>query len=404
VRWDHRPVGQWTATLFGGVIALAASAAAQVGVEDGREGGFDDHGSYGGAGGLWLEGGGGGVRTARPRVVPDVHRVRRGDTLWDITGRYFGNPWEWPRVWSHNPEVTNPHWIYPDDLIRLKAAGASPDALPGADGRGAASGEPPSSEGTRIRVVQRGPKDHSVRLDDQGYLDREALEQAGVIVGSPEEHMLLSTYDEAYVKFDEGAQVRPGDTYTVFRAIEGQERMDDESGELVRIFGGVRIQSYDPNKRIARAVITDALDPIERGYRVADAPRQFRMVPPRRNAKSLVAEVVAALRPRTLLADQQIIFVNAGAEQGVELGNRFFIMDRGDRWRKSLPMSERFMGATLPATSKTLPSEEDPEVYPSEVIAEARVVDVRRETSALLVTRSLTEVSIGDRAEMGEGF
>jgi hypothetical protein len=375
----------------------ATVAAAQMGVDEGVDGDFSDDGSYGGAGGLWLEGSGGGVTMARPRVVPDAHLVRRGDTLWDITGRYFGNPWEWPRVWSYNPEITNPHWIYPDDRIRLRSPGDVPDELPGA--APAAEQVAAQAPGTRIRVAQPRGAGSTVSLDDQGYLDREALAQAGIIVGSPEEHMLLSTYDEVYVRFEEGADVRPGNRYTVFRAIDGQERMEDESGELVRIFGGVRVQSYDPKRRVARAVITDATDPIERGYRVADVPRQFRMVPPRRNARSLEAKVVAALRPHSLLADQQIIFVDAGAEQGVELGNRFFVLVQGDRWRKTLPMSERAMGAT----ARTLPAD-DPEAYPNEVIAEARVVDVRRETSALVVTRSLQEVSIGDRAEMREGF
>ena len=56
------------------------------------------------------------------RVVPEIYTVRRGDTLWDITGRYYGNPWYWPRVWSYNPEVTNPHWIYPLDRLRLRRA------------------------------------------------------------------------------------------------------------------------------------------------------------------------------------------------------------------------------------------------------------------------------------------
>lgn len=361
-------------------------------------------GNHGGAGGLGLEGGRSSITMARPRTVPEVHVVRRGDTLWDITGRYFGNPWQWPRVWSYNPEITNPHWIYPDDRVRLRSPGGDgdPEPLPGADAQVEEGRDRSPSEGTRIRVAQPRRQDATVRLDDQGYLDREALDQAGVIVGSPEEQMLLSTFDEAYVRFDEDAKVRPGDTFTVFRSIEGQERMEEETGELVRIFGGVRVEFYDPRKRMARVVITDAIDPIERGYRVADSPRQFRMVPPRRNARSVEAKVVAALRPRTLLGDQQVIFVDAGARQGVRLGNRFFVVDQGDGWRKSLPMSERAMGATLPA--ERMPAGEDPEAYPREVIAEARVVDVRKETSALLVTRSLVEVSIGDRTEMRRGF
>lgn len=55
-------------------------------------------------------------------VVPDVHTVRRGDTLWDLCGHYEGNPWDWPRIWSYNPEIRNPNWIYPGDQIRMRSA------------------------------------------------------------------------------------------------------------------------------------------------------------------------------------------------------------------------------------------------------------------------------------------
>jgi hypothetical protein len=48
----------------------------------------------------------------------DLHVVSEGDTLWDISGHYFDDPWHWPQVWSWNPEITNPHWIYPLDQIR----------------------------------------------------------------------------------------------------------------------------------------------------------------------------------------------------------------------------------------------------------------------------------------------
>ena len=96
----------------------------------------------------------------RGRAVPPPYTVRRGDTLWDVTGRYYGNPWAWPRVWSYNPEVTNPHWIYPLDQLRL---------LP--------PGEPaePAPRRSLVSNIVRRTGEPSVFLQQQGYLDREAL-------------------------------------------------------------------------------------------------------------------------------------------------------------------------------------------------------------------------------------
>ncbi|MEM9074518.1 MAG: LysM peptidoglycan-binding domain-containing protein, partial [Myxococcota bacterium] len=240
----------------------------------------------------------------RANYIPEIYTVRRGDTLWEITGRYYGNPYEWPRVWSYNPEVTNPHWIYPLDRLRLR----------GNDGTGAAI--PVASNSQSTRSVPG-----SVWLRDQGFLDREALENTGVVIGSPEENMLLSTWDDVYVRYEEGARVQPGREYTIFREIDEEERSPDERGRLVRIFGTVRLRSYDPERGVGRATITEALDPIERGYRIAPIPRRFEMVPPRQNARDVEGRVVATLRPQRLIADQQVVFLNVGEEDGVEVGN-----------------------------------------------------------------------------------
>ena len=64
----------------------------------------------------------------RALVVPELYTVRRGDTLWDICDHFYGNPWQWPRVWSFNDRITNPNWIYPGDPVRLRRGGG-PDAV-----------------------------------------------------------------------------------------------------------------------------------------------------------------------------------------------------------------------------------------------------------------------------------
>lgn len=374
------------------VLAPAASAAAQYEEERWVDTGDDEAAprrTLRGAGAASLEeatASGRGMRLGQigPRQIPPSYSVRRGDTLWDITGHFYGDPYDWPRVWSYNPEITNPHWIYPDQEVRLLPAG-SPVTVTA------------PRRGSRI-VVRRGVDTGTVFLREQGWLDEEALQTSGEIVGSPDDHMMLSPYDQAYIRFDrlpEG-QSEPRGEYTIFREIEAGQRTAGEEGTLVRILGAVRIDSWDPERRTARATIVEALDPIERGYQVAAVPRRFEVVPPVRSEIDLDTRIVATLTPTQLVGDQQIVFVPVGEENEVRMGHRFFVVRAGDEWREDLAPAQR--------QAATVEPPEEPEQYPDEVIAEARVVALRPHSAGLLVTRATRPVRVGDRAQIRRGY
>jgi len=348
--------------------------------------------------------------TGAPAGGVDVHVVRDGDTLWDISGQYFGDSWHWPELWSFNPEITNPHWIYPLDQLRL-----SPSALAGDEvmakvqaggGSGGLSSRAPSAgvlAGTETApsvVVPRGAfTPGTVFLREQGYLDKEALRTAGVITGGNEEQMFLAPSDQVYVRFKTDEPVTEGQVYTVFREMKPEERGDEEeAGVLVRILGTVVVRSYDRDKRMARGIVTEAMDPIERGMFVARIDRRFDLVAPKRNSRNVVAHIVANIEPRTLMGYGDVVFLDVGAGHGIEPGNRFFVVRRGDGWMESIDVEPTEVG------NATVVPEYDQAVLPKEVVAELRVLKVRKKTTVALVVRSDTDLAIGERAEMRSGF
>jgi len=317
-----------------------------------------------------------------PADMPQTHTVKEGDTLWDITQAYYGDPYKWPQVWSYNPDITNPHWIYPDAQVQLR---------PGDD-----------------QVVKTAPRGfsyakrrtaspHAIYQAEYGFLDGNALEDAGYIIGANEEHMMMIDTDVTYVRFNEGVEPEIGHVYTVFRKMRPREREPDEKGELVRIIGEVRLEDYDQARQVGHAVVVNALEGIERGFRLAPLERHFYWVDVVPAEQSMRATVVASLYPRKLPSTNQIVFVDVGVEQGVVLGNRFYIVRQGDEWRRS---AEGKIGREI---EPTVPLPDEPEHYPWEVVAIGRAVNVQPNTTAILIERATRAVRMGDRAELRKG-
>jgi hypothetical protein len=316
-------------------------------------------------------------------TMPEFHVVKKGDTLWSLCDGYFHDPWRWPKLWSQNPRITNPHWIFPGDVVRLQASTA---AL--AEASPAAAGEAPAvGMGTHAR---RGPADSkALVLREVGYVEAKDLEVSGVISGSREEKIMLSTGDQAYLGFSRERPLKAGERYTVFVADKANPLRSPGSdkilGYLVRIYGDVVVDQIS-DASTARGTLVDMVEPVERGYYVSPLVRQFRRIEPRPSAINLEVKIVASLSPANMLASETFVVLNRGKHDGVEIGNRSFVVRRADGIRRLMEGWDHFDSS-----------------YPNEVVGELWVVDVRDSTSLAWIARTSKELRVGETAEMRKG-
>jgi LysM repeat protein len=334
------------------------------------------------------------------QYVPDLHTAKRGDTLWDISKRYYGNPYQWPRIWSYNRQLQNPHWIYPGDHIRMKGGYGVKTVGPARRG----AGVPPNAH----------------FLNNVGYvLDGKHIEW-GEIIGSPDDQMLLSEADEIYVRLydkdeqDEGKSressrpdIKVGDLVTIF---EPRKVKNLTPYPLVWIRGIAKVNRVNEKTGMVRARIVESMTIIERGAKIGPLRRQVEIVKPVRNDKTVEAKIVGSLYPYEFYGQGQYVFVDKGSDDGLEAGNRLFAVSRGDEWRLGLDNAGKMADDRAiteddrKARVENTPSTDDPELYPAETYAELIVVRTRKKTATVFVTASIREIARGARVIAREGY
>lgn len=255
-------------------------------------------------------------------VRPDAplrYTVQKGDTLWDIASRFLRDPWYWPEVWHVNPQIANPHRIYPGDVISIYWVG----------------GRPHIKLEPRIRVESLADEPRSIPaaaispfLIKPHIVGAEELANAPYVLGSRDRRLIYGTGDTVYIR---GADVpTPGDEYFVFRP--GRPLHDPATGELlgyqtIQVAEAEVVRAGDP----ASVLLVGATREVLSGDRLLDAQMDESDLDffPKSPDSLIEGEVIALFDALSQVARYQAIAINRGLRDGVQRGDVFSIYEAG---------------------------------------------------------------------------
>jgi hypothetical protein len=261
--------------------------------------------------------------------VPETYIVKKGDTLWGISGMYLKEPWLWPELWDANPQIDNPHLIFPGDELYLVWIDGQP-RLRMHRGRDVKLNpnmriKPLDLAIPIIPLDQIGPWLVSNRV-----MDAQEINNSAYIVAGDERRLVSGPGEMIYGRgpFPDGERA-----YGIYRI--GQDFIDPVSKEFlgyqIRDIGNAKLVSSNHDDitqltitRITEEVLTgDRLLPLEE--RVIDASFQ-----PKAPDQEIVGGVMIAVEGGlTQIGDMSVVVINKGKRDGLQIGNVLAVYQAG---------------------------------------------------------------------------
>lgn len=262
--------------------------------------------------------------------APEVHVVVEGDTLWDIADSFLVEPWRWPDLWRVNPEIRNPHLIYPGDRIRLRWVDGAPQLeLSRGDAGRTVKLTPETTEKLEPRVRSKPLLDVIPTIDLEAIdpflsanriVSESALDGAGYVLRGGSGRILVGAGDRLFAR---NVEAGIGDVLAVVR--RGDAYVDPDTGEQLGLeaeeIATARVLERDD--QVTTLLVTRSRSEIRIGDRLL--PMEERSMAatffPSAPDGEVHGRVLSVLDGVTQVGQFSVVAVSLGEEDGIEVGH-----------------------------------------------------------------------------------
>ena len=299
-----------------------------------------------------------------------IYTIKKGDTLWGLSEKFIGDPYYWPNVWAKNPDITNPHLIFPGQKVRildgrLEIIPVYPEAeKPAIE----IADEPMAEEPEDVVTIKVTGGDGFILTDEQPL---------GILVDSVDNRILLSKHDIVFLEMNDISTVAVGDTYGIYQRSDmvRNPHTNEPIGTMMLNLGFLQVTEFLGETVIAK--IGDVFSEITRGAELFEFTPKQKEITLQRGTSDLKGYVITAREGKGALATSDIIFVNLGSDDGVVSGNLFYI---------SRP---REASVEIIKHAKEIQ-------LPDVVLGAAIAIETKAKTTSALIIKTVESIFIGD--------
>jgi hypothetical protein len=316
-----------------------------------------------------------------------TYTIKKGDTLWGISERFVKDPYYWPSLWSNNPDITNPHLIYPGQKVRLYNGRI--ELVPEYPG---AQKTAPVVEVTASAVEEAAPAVKELDVAPEpaqivelfktsgsgdGFIrtDEKAL---GSLVDSVDARTLLTQNDLVFLSMENLEQVEIGDTYSLYS--QGPQvshpLTKKKFGTMMYELGFVQVTAINDQTVVGK--IGEVYREIERGAELFEYIAPTREIELKKASGDLSGHIILGQQNKQTQGENDIIYTDLGLNNGLQVGNLLYV--------------------SRPRQATELAGKKKRELQlPDVLLGAAVVIKTRNQSSTALIFKSTAEMQLGDQ-------
>jgi len=263
-------------------------------------------------------------------TAPKSYVVRRGDTLWGIANTFLRDPWLWPEIWYINPDIHNPHRIYPGDNVRLALRGDGRTSIEIVRG---GAGSAARLEPMLRSVPLEGPiatipySQIAAFLSRPGVLSGDEVKAAPYVLALRDNHQIAGAGYDLYVKKLDG---ETGARYSVMHIDEPLK--DPQSGRklgYLAIYTGTAQLTRPGN--VAKVMLTEsARETLQGDVLIAEEMSPTNDFAPHGPAQPIDGRIIAVVDNVLLAGQYEVVALNRGSQDGLDRGTVLTVDLAGD--------------------------------------------------------------------------
>ena len=310
---------------------------------------------------------------------PAIYVIKQGDTLWGLSDRFIKDPKYWPNMWSKNSQVTNPHFIYPGQKLRI-----FPDRLEFVPKdqpaeQAAVPAEKAASATVVAAALQEVAAEKTYTLyGTEGFLADKGFRPHGLVVGGQHDRIIAGLDDIVYTDIGTDQKAAGGDKFSIYRKdVPVKHPLNSEEMGFKMIPLGA-LQLTDVERKSSRAIITKSTREISPGaYLLPYKENRRREIALKNAGNDLKGYIIESYKGVSIIAAGDVVYIDLGTSQGAEAGNMLYIV-------RDVTIDQRFVEGRI-------------DKLPQELLGALVILEAGKKTSSALVVKSIETIYKGDR-------